>query len=272
MIAQVEIFFILILLSSFNYVANSQKLVILHTNDMHSMLTGFGPESEYSPLTLNDDATRGGFARLATIYKQEKQENPESTLIVDAGDFLMGTIFHASEPETAFQISLMKQIGYDVLTFGNHEFDFGPEFLAKILNTANANNAKLPFVASNIEFSTTSKRDDGLEELFKNGTIKPYRIIEKNGLKIGIIGIMGVDADDVAPNAKPVIFTNQVKAVKKLTTLLKTEKKVDIVICLSHSGFYPDGKGGYEGEDLELAKKVKNRFFNIFSENKKANF
>lgn len=253
-----KIFLILISLSLFTYTANAQKLVILHTNDMHSMLTGFGPESEYSPMTLNDDATRGGFARLATIYKQEKQANPKSTLIVDAGDFLMGSIFHAGEPETAFQISLMQQIGYDVITLGNHEFDFGPAFLAKILNMANSNGTNLPIVASNIEFSTNLKEDSELKKLYENKTITPYHIIEKNGLKIGIIGIVGIDADDVAPNAKPVVFTNQIKAVKKLTTFLKTEKKVDIVICLSHSGFYPDGKGGYEGEDLELAKKVKN--------------
>ncbi|RLD73102.1 MAG: bifunctional metallophosphatase/5'-nucleotidase, partial [Bacteroidetes bacterium] len=89
----------------------AQKLVILHTNDMHSMLTGFGPELSYTPMSINDDKTIGGFARLATLLKEEKAKLPNATLIVDAGDFLMGTIFHASEQEAGFQIPLMKKMG-----------------------------------------------------------------------------------------------------------------------------------------------------------------
>ena len=78
-------------------------------------------------------------------------------------------------------------------------------------------------------------------------------------MKIGIIGIMGEDADEVAPGAKPVTFDKQIKTVKKLTNQLKNEDKVDLVICISHSGFYPDEKkGGYKGEDIKLAEKVKN--------------
>jgi len=240
-------------------VSVSQKLVILHTNDMHSMLTGFGPELSYTPMSVNDDPTIGGFARLATLLKEEKAKLPNSTLIVDAGDFLMGTIFHAAEQEVGFQIPLMKKMGYDAITLGNHEFDYGPEALSKIINSS-IKNGKIPeIIASNIVLSETSKADDKLEKLFKEKIIKEYTIIEKNGLKLGIIGIMGKDADDVAPSAKPVTFSKQVKAVKKLTNKLKNEEKVDLVICLSHSGFYPDEKkGGYKGEDIKLAKKVKN--------------
>jgi 5'-nucleotidase / UDP-sugar diphosphatase len=108
----------------------------LHTNDIHSKLTGTGPEFEYSPLIVNNDKTVGGFARLATIFKQVEQKSPESTLILDAGDFLMGSLFHAAEEETGFQTNLMQKMGYDFITLGNHEFDFGPETLAKIIKTA----------------------------------------------------------------------------------------------------------------------------------------
>ncbi len=237
----------------------AQKLVILHTNDMHSMLTGFGPELSYTPMSINDDATIGGFARLATLLKEEKAKLPNATLIVDAGDFLMGTIFHTAEQEVGFQIPLMKKMGYDVMTLGNHEFDYGPEALSKIINSSLKNKEIPQIVASNLIFSETAKADDGLEKLAKEKIIKEYVIIERNGLKLGIIGIVGEDADGVAPNAKPITFAKQIKTVKRLADKLKNEDKVDLVICISHSGFYPDEKkGGYEGEDLELAEKVKN--------------
>lgn len=235
-----------------------QKIVILHTNDMHSKLTGFGPELAYTPMSINDDDTKGGFARLATLFNNEKAKNPESTLIVDAGDFLMGTIFHAHEQNSGFQLRLMKKMGYDFITLGNHEFDFGPDVLAKIIRAAK-NKAEIPqIVASNLIFSTESSKDDDLESLFNEKSIVKYSIIKKNGLKIGIIGIVGKDADNVAPNAKPVRFANQVKVLKVLADKLKNQEQVDLLICLSHSGFYPDKKKAYVGEDLMIAQKVKN--------------
>ena len=247
----------IIAILTFSQILMAQKLVILHTNDMHSKLTGFGPELAYTPMSINDDETIGGFARLATLFNQEKTKNPNATLIVDAGDFLMGTIFNAAEKTEGFQLRLMKKIGYDYITLGNHEFDYGPTALAKIINSSLKKNKIPQIVSSNLVFSQTSKADDGLEKLFKEGHIKEYTVIEKNGLKIGLIGIVGIDADEVAPNAKPVIFAKQIKTVKRLTEKLKSEEKVDLLILLSHSGFYPDGKGGYEGEDLKIAEKVK---------------
>ncbi len=253
-----HIFLSLIFTVLFAQVIFAQKLVILHTNDMHSKLTGFGPELAYTPMSINDDNTRGGFARLATLFNQEKQKTPNATLIVDAGDFLMGTIFHADEQNEGFQLRLMKKMGYDFVTLGNHEFDFGPDALAKIINTSRSKGEIPQIVASNLIFSPESDADNGLEKLFKEESIIKYAITEKNGIKIGIIGIVGKDADDVAPNAKPVRFDNQIKTVKKLADELKNKQNVDLLICLSHSGFYPDGKGSYEGEDLKLAEKVKN--------------
>jgi len=209
-------------------------------------------------MTVNDDKTTGGFARLATILKNEKAKFPKSTLIVDAGDFLMGTLFHTGEEEFGFQIPLMKKIGYDFITIGNHEFDFGPESLAKIINSSIKTGEIPEIITSNIVFSDESEKDDALAKLYKEKKLKEYSIIKKNGLKIGIIGIMGKDADEVAPNTKPITFLNQIKTVKTLTNKLKKEDKVDLVILLSHTGFYPNEKGGYEGEDIKIAEKVKN--------------
>ena len=239
------------------FILFAQELTILHTNDIHSMLTGYGPESEYSPLITDNDNTLGGFARLATILAEAKEKNEDATLIVDAGDFLMGSLFHVAEEETGFQLNLMKEMCYDVITLGNHEFDFGPEALSKILYAANEKGGYPTIVASNIIFDKDSKADDGLEKLYKDGNILPYIIINKNGLNIGIIGLIGIDAADVAPASKPVSFEKYDKSAKKIANYLKNEKQVDIIICLSHSGIYlsEDGKS-YIGEDIELAEKV----------------
>ena len=248
----ISFFFLFLVLFS-----TGQKITILHTNDLHSKLTGTGPEFEYSPLIVNNDKTVGGFARLATIFKQEKEKFPEGTLILDAGDFLMGSLFQTAEEETGFQASLMQKMGYDFITLGNHEFDFGPQTLAKIIKTA-GNNGEIPqIVATNLVFSKKSAEDDELHQMFSDGVIQSFSVINKNGLKIGIFGLMGTDAESVAPSSKPVTFSNPAKKARKVARYLKDKEIADIVILLSHCGIGYDKKNNrYYGEDIELAKKA----------------
>ena len=235
----------------------AQELTILHTNDMHSKLMGYGPESEYSPEITNNDNTLGGFARLATLFTQEKSKNPDATLILDAGDFMMGSLFHVAEEKTGFQLHLMKEMGYDYTTIGNHEFDFGPEAFANMLNAAEKKGGYPKIVSSNIIFDKNSKDDDALEKLYNDKKILAYSVVKKNGLTIGIFGLLGIDAADVAPAKKPVTIEKPEDAAKNTVKILKEIYKPDLIICLSHSGFYPseDGKS-YIGEDVELAEKV----------------
>ncbi len=247
---------LLLVLSVFITLGWSQKLVILHTNDIHSKITGFGPELAYTPLTTNDDKTVGGFARLATIIKQEKKKNADKLLVLDAGDFLMGTIFQALEPQTGFELDLMKKIGIDYTTLGNHEFDFGTNVLGDIINSAVKNGPIPQIVASSLKFSPLPG-DDKLEKLYNDGVIKPYVVLKKNGLKIGIFGLLGYNAVEDIKFAAPLQFEDMVKVARKYVKFLRNKEHVDIIILLSHSGFYPDGKGGYYGEDLDLARKVK---------------
>ena len=236
---------------------NSGKLIVLHSNDLHSNLTGFSPESEYTPCSVDDDDTRGGFARIAALIDAEKKANPDNVLVVDAGDFLMGTFFHIFEVNDGFQLHLMKKMGYDVVSIGNHEFDFGPNAFAQIVNK-NLEKGEIPqLVLSNAELSKKSDLDDNLEKLFEKGIIKPYTIVEKAGLKIGIFGLIGIDANESAPNAKPVIIQNRIKISKQIVKTLRSQEKVDVVICLSHCGVTKDKNGNWTGEDVELALKVK---------------
>ena len=232
------------------------KIVLLYTNDMHSRLTGFGPESYYSPLTVNDDNTLGGFSRIAAIIKKEKEQNKGTTIVLDAGDFLMGTLFQHLEPKSGFQLPLMKKMGYDVVCIGNHEFDFGPGKLAEIV-TSSAKHGELPVILlGNAVFSKKESGDDSLEELAGSGRLGQKYILTRDGFKIGFFSVLGKVADDNAAFAPPVTFSKQIPFAKKMVRLLKKDG-CDIIICLSHSGIERDENGGWKGEDVELAQKVK---------------
>lgn len=233
---------------------NEKKISILHSNDLHSRLTGFAPEADYTPETINDDKTVGGFARIATIIKNEKAKNPEGTIVVDAGDFLMGTLFHSMETRTGFQLQLMSQMGYDVTCLGNHEFDFGPESLAKILAISSASGEIPSVLIGNMEFSGKDTRDDGLEKLYSENVLERKVILTREGLKIGFFSILGKDAVSVAPRAEPVKFSKQVSYARNIVKELQYNG-CDIIICVSHSGLSRvDGK--WVGEDFELAQEV----------------
>jgi 5'-nucleotidase / UDP-sugar diphosphatase len=233
-----------------------KRIIILHTNDLHSRLTGYAPESSYTPLTVNDDNTLGGFARIAGIIKTEKQNNSGSTLVVDAGDFMMGTLFPSLESKTGFQLRLMKKMGYDAIGLGNHEFDFGPGWLAGVIKTS-ATNGEIPaLLSSNSVFSEKDPADNSLEELFAGNLISRKLVIEKEGIKIGLFSILGKDAGNLAPKAAPVTFSKQAAAAKKMVRELKDEN-CGIIICLSHSGLVKEKNGAWGGEDVALARKVK---------------
>lgn len=252
-------FSILFFLSASLIVAQekSGKLIILHTNDLHSNFTGFSPESEYTPCLVGDDSTRAGFARIAAMIEIEKFSNPTNVLVLDAGDFLMGTFFHVFEASDGFQLNLMKKMGYDVLCLGNHEFDFGPNTLAQIINGSLINGEIPALTFANVKFDKKSDDDNTFQDLFAKGIIKPYQIVKKGGFKIGIFGLVGDDAKQVAPKAAPLKITNRLKTAKKIVKTLQDDEKVDVIICLSHSGVMKDKNGNWTGEDVELARKVK---------------
>jgi 5'-nucleotidase len=115
-----------------------KTFTILHTNDLHSNFIGLGPASDYTPFKLNDDKTRGGYARLATLIAKRKEARKDQgpVLVLDAGDYSMGTAFGGAIRETGAELQLLSQMGYDATTFGNHEFDLGPDGLGKSIAVA----------------------------------------------------------------------------------------------------------------------------------------
>jgi 5'-nucleotidase len=233
-----------------------KKITILHTNDLHSHIIGYGPESSYSPLTVNNDKTVGGFARIATIIHEYKENTPGTTLVIDAGDFLMGTLFQGLENETGFQLRLMKSMGYDVTCLGNHEFDFGPGWLAEVINASGKKGAIPSLLVGNLIFDKKDTADDSLEKLLSDNIVGRKLVFTKDGIKFGIFSILGKDAVRVSPKAKPVTFEKQTSFAKKMVKELKSEK-CDIIICISHSGVSKEKNGEWGGEDADLARKVK---------------
>ncbi len=233
-----------------------RKIVILHTNDLHSRLNGFTPEADYTPEITGDDKTRGGFARIAAILRSERESNSGTTLTVDAGDFLMGTLFHSMEIKTGFQLRLMKQMGYDVVCLGNHEFDFGPVKIAGIISTSMSKGDIPPLLLSNAVLSAEDNGDDELEKLYDSEAIQRKLVLTRDGLKIGFFSLLGKDAVEVAPLAFPVTFEKQTAFAKRMVRELESEG-CDLIICISHSGLLKDRKGRWTGEDVRLAKKVR---------------
>lgn len=233
-----------------------RKITILHTNDLHSRLLGFSPESEYSPLTVNDDKTVGGFSRIASIIKTAEQGNAGATLVLDAGDFMMGTLFPSLEKESGFQLRLMKEMGYDVVAVGNHEFEFGPQWLSSVINVSSKNGPIPSVLIGNAIFDMKDIRDDALEKELSDKLITRKIVITRGGIRIGIFSLLGKTAAGLAPKARPVTFDNQARFAREMVKELKSEK-CELIICLSHSGITKDRNGVWAGEDVELARSVR---------------
>lgn len=231
----------------------SQKVItFLHTNDLHSHLMPFAPELDFVPQETGVDDTIGGWSRIAEVFKAERKKRKNPVFTVDSGDFTMGTLFHMLAREKSFELRLMHEMGYDLVTLGNHEFDMFPDGLAQIINTAQQESQLPEIVFSSAVFSSKSDKDDSLKQVFEQGLVKPYSIREADGVKIGFYGIMGKIAAEEAPFAAPVTFRDPVQVSREMVQVLREQEKVDIVVCLSHSGL----EMGASSEDEEIAAAV----------------
>lgn len=239
-----------ILLSSLSlptFAEDNESLTILFTHDIHDNLEAFDME-------INGDIRSiGGFARLSTAIKEEREKDKD-LLLLDAGDYSMGTLYQTIYTSHSPALRLMGHMGYDATTFGNHEYDFRSQGLSQSLLTAlESGDPLLEIIATNTHFPQDSNSElEELQKTFDLFGVKDYLVLDKKGFKIGIIGLMGEEADSNAPMAE-VEFKNIVDESKRVTSILKEEEKVDLIVALSHTG--TDGKPG-KTEDEILAKKV----------------
>jgi 5'-nucleotidase / UDP-sugar diphosphatase len=235
-----------------------KTFTILHTNDLHSNFIGMSPESDYTPFTLNDDKTLGGFARLAPLIASRKaaRQARGPVLVLDDGDYSMGTAFGAATRETGSELQLMFRMGFDATTFGNHEFDFGPEGLGTSISVA-AKAGRTPIIlASNTDLSKDDPTLADLQRLAKEGVIRRHLVIERGGIRFGIFGLLGKEAA-VYTSGGAASFPNTFETAKEMVTILREKEKVDIVVCLSHGGLQKGKDGRFtEGEDVDVARAV----------------
>jgi len=227
------------------------RLTLLHTNDEHSQLL---------PFPLADDAPDragsavGGFARLAAAVEAVRAEaDPQlrPVLLVSAGDFLGGTPFGwLGLLGLAPELDLMGAIGYDAVTIGNHEFDWGPELLARYLAQAGypdpdgefgrrGGDALPALVASNL---STPPGDP----LGRAGLRRTHLVELENGLRVGLLGLLGRNAASLAPLMHPVTLESPEASARRAVEELRAGG-AHLIIALSHSG---------ESEDLALASEV----------------
>ncbi|HEX2924672.1 MAG TPA: bifunctional UDP-sugar hydrolase/5'-nucleotidase [Ruminiclostridium sp.] len=226
----------------------SQEIRILFTHDMHDHLLPNKTEEN------GDVVKSGGFARLKTAIENER-ENGKNAILVDAGDYSMGDITQSLFSTDAPELRIMGRMCYDVTTFGNHEFEYKDSGLAQHLYAAINSGEKLPqIVSSNIEFPSKGNVAQSTRELqkaMKAYGVKEYTILEREGIRIGIFGLIGKDSESCIA-ATGVSFEDIVKSSKRIVKKLKQEG-VDLIVCLSHSGTWDKPS---QSEDEILARKV----------------
>ena len=221
----------------------SEEITILYTHDMHS---------SFLPKEGPDGHARGGYARLKTLINEQKEAHPNA-LVVDGGDFSMGSLFQTAYSTSALELRAMGQMGYDVTTFGNHEFDYRASGLADMLYAAVDSGDPLPAIVD-ANYLPPQEDEETWDALYTYG-VQDYRILERGGVHYVVFGLTGLDSDECAPMSgmelhDPVETAKRV--VKEATEQCQTAYGADpVVICLSHSGT-ENGKG----EDYELARKV----------------
>ena len=210
----------------------NQTLTILHTNDTHSNVEPFPQNHSKYP-------GMGGVAKRHEIIEEIRSEE-KNVLLLDAGDIFQGTPYF-NNFHGHLEMKLMSKMGYDACTMGNHDFDIG----LKGFKTAKKH-AKFPFLCANYDFSNTILKDE----------TKPYQIFLKEGIKIGVFGI-GVELDGLVSktNYGDTVYHDPIECANRTSSILK-ENGCDLVICLSHLGFYYPERDRIS--DLILAKKSKN--------------
>ena len=210
----------------------TKQLHILHTNDTHSCILPLNPNLADTAL-----AGRGGYLRRIAMLQEERQKDPD-LLYFDSGDFSQGSAYYTLFKGDV-EVGLMNCMHVDAATIGNHEFDFGLDNMARIFRLAN-----FPIVCANYDFTGTPVE----------GTVKPYVILKRKGLKIGVYGLSPKMEGLVDVNkCVGVKYLDPVKVGNAMGDLLKNRKKCDLVICISHLGWQLGGD-----DDNNVISKLRN--------------
>lgn len=235
--------------STLSYTGKDMNILFLH--DTHSHLESF--------VTIQNGATStvGGFPQIKTLIREAKAKDPDA-LVVDAGDFSMGTLVQTIFESESAELRMLGELGCEVTTLGNHEFDYRSQGLAGSLYAASESGDPIPgMVLCNIDWETMEK--EGLTEeqaLLKDAFdaygMADYLVITKGDVKIAVLGVFGVDSLKCAPTCA-LKFRDASEAAAETVAAIRANEDVDLILCVSHSGTNPDER---KSEDEILAKNV----------------
>lgn len=228
-----------------------KRMDIIFTHDLHSHLNSFNTVVDGESMEV------GGFSRIKTIIDEKKAENP-NTLILDGGDFSMGTLVQTVYEDQAAELRMLGVLGCEVTTLGNHEFDYRSVGLSNMLKSAAASEDVLPeLVVCNVDWEAMEEAglNEGQQMIADGFTaydVKDYVVITKGDVDIAVIGVFGKDSLECAPTCE-LIFEDPVEAVKETVAEIQANEDVDMIVCVSHSGTWEDES---KSEDEILAKSV----------------
>lgn len=228
-----------------------KTLDILFSHDTHSHLNTF------TTVVEDEETDIGGFARANTLIKAQRAKDPD-TLVIDGGDFSMGTLIQTVFETQAAELRMLGCMGYDVTTFGNHEFDYRSKGLANMLTSARTSGDAVPaIVVCNVDWDAMesaglTEGQQLLKDAFAAYGVQDYTVLQKGDVRIAVVGVFGKDALSCAPTCE-LKFKDPVQAVKATVAEIKANENVDMIVCVSHSGTWDDPK---KSEDELLAKGV----------------
>ena len=233
----------------------TDEATILFTHDLHS---------HFLPVPAGIGHESGGYGRLMTLLQQQREKHADEAVItVDGGDFSMGSLFQTVFTTVGAELRILGDLGYDATTLGNHEFDFRQRGLASMLEAATAaRDAGEPMPAivqanywPDKPGSESYTEEDGIaQKAFEDFGVTEYTIIERNGLRFGVFGLLGADADGDSP-LSGMVFEAIADASRRVVAALQAEG-VDYIVCLSHTGTDSSDLTGKDSEDYQLAASV----------------
>ena len=237
---------LVVLLGCFAGVSAAQEgteATILFTHDLHS---------HFLPAVTEDGGEYGGYARLMTAIRQQREMDPNA-ILVDGGDFAMGSLFQTAYATAALELRMMGAMGYDATTFGNHEYDYLSSGLCDMLYAAIDSGEPVPAI---LESNFLPPEDaDEVWAAYEAYGVEPYMLLERGGVLYAIIGLSGYDCRDCAPSSGMELEEPAVAAQRTVDEAVAAAKdqygREPVVVCLSHSG-----TSSGMGEDYELAQAV----------------
>lgn len=230
---------------------NTKEIDVMFLHDLHSHMENFASVEDGETVYL------GGIPQLKTLIKEQKEQNPD-TLVLDGGDFSMGTLIQTVYESEAPELKMLGSIGCEVTTLGNHEFDYKGTGLANMMNTAVESGTVLPaMVLCNVDWESMeaaglTETQQQIQEAFLAYNVQDYVVLQKGDVRVAVFGLFGKDALACVANCD-LLFEDPVEAARETVDAILANEEVDMIACISHSGTWSNPE---KSEDEILAKAV----------------